>query len=173
MASVGRMTINLKKKDNPSKWARLTRSRKKPGNLHYWFEIHEKHSAELEKLNDDENDDDDEDNSPNKATSTTNTTNSTNTTEKKKSKKEQSEFEKEKKKINEWLKTQLNEVENRGRDKKKEIDEECRKKKDTVDEETEKEKTKLRSQHSEKIQNAVENQMKGAPTSSGIKENEL
>lgn len=64
MASVGRMTITLKKKDSPTKWARLTKGRKKPNNIHFWFEIHEKYSSELEKLNDEDNDDEESSSPP-------------------------------------------------------------------------------------------------------------
>lgn len=155
MASVGRMTINLKKKVSPSKWVRLTRNRKKPNNLHYWFEIHEKYSSELEKIKDEEEDDEDVD-KVEKKSNTTVTSNAT--TVKKKSKKEkraekigESEEEKEKAQEHQRLKTQLSELDDRGRERKKEIDEECRQRKKLIDDEMEKEKENLRAQHTEKL----------------------
>lgn len=54
MASVGRMTLTLKKKDGPDNWPRLTKSKKKPNNIHFWWELHEKHARELEALDDDD-----------------------------------------------------------------------------------------------------------------------
>lgn len=54
MASVGRMTITLKKRTGPDNWARLSKSKKKPNNIHFWWELHEKHAKELEALEDDD-----------------------------------------------------------------------------------------------------------------------
>ena len=52
MASVGRMTITLKKQTGPDNWVRLTKGKKKPNNIHFWWELHEKHAKELEALED-------------------------------------------------------------------------------------------------------------------------
>lgn len=57
MASVGRMTITLKKQTGPDNWPRLTKGKKKPNNIHFWWELHEKHAKELEALEDDDDDD--------------------------------------------------------------------------------------------------------------------
>lgn len=56
MASVGRMTITLKKQTGPDNWPRLTKGKKKPNNIHFWWELHEKHAKELEALEDDDDD---------------------------------------------------------------------------------------------------------------------
>jgi len=56
MASVGRMTITLKKQTGPDNWPRLTKGKKKPNNIHFWWELHEKHAKELEALEDDDED---------------------------------------------------------------------------------------------------------------------
>lgn len=50
MASVGRMTFNIKKEQSPSKWAGLTKGNKKLPQMHFWWEIQEKFSDELDKL---------------------------------------------------------------------------------------------------------------------------
>jgi hypothetical protein len=160
MASVGRMTITLKKKLTPTKWVRLTRNRKKPNNLHYWFEIHEKYSADLEKIKDDD-DEDADDEETEKKTNTTNPSNATTAspTPKKKTKKErraekasgESEEEKEKAREAQWLKTQLAEVEERAKEKRKEVDEEFRLKKKEIEDAAEKEREALKSQHAEKL----------------------
>lgn len=50
MASVGRMTFNIKKEQLPSKWAGLTKGNKKLPQMHFWWEIQEKFSDELDKL---------------------------------------------------------------------------------------------------------------------------
>ena len=52
MASVGRMTFNIKKEQSPSKWAGLTKGNKKLPQMHFWWEIQEKFSDELDKLGD-------------------------------------------------------------------------------------------------------------------------
>jgi hypothetical protein len=170
MASVGRMTINLRKKISPTKWARLTRNRKKPNNLHYWFEIHEKYSADLEKIKDDDDDDQEEDSSEKNTTSANGSTNATTT--KKKSKKErraekvgETEEEKERAREGQWLKTQLSEAEDRAKAKRKEIDEESRQKKKQVDEELEQEKENLRAEHGNRLR-AVDAKYKTGPSSS-------
>ena len=54
MASVGRMTITLSKRTGPDNWPRLTKSKKKPNNIHFWWELHEKHAKALEALDDDD-----------------------------------------------------------------------------------------------------------------------
>lgn len=174
MASVGRMTINLKKKVSPSKWVRLTKNRKKPNNLHYWFEIHEKYSAEMEKMKDDEDDDEDQEESKVEKTNTTTSSNATVT--KKKSKKEkraervgETEEEKEKARENQWLKTQLADAEERAKGKKKEIDDECRQKKKVIDDETEKEKENLRTQFAEKL-HLLEEKYKSTNTPPALEE---
>ena len=53
MASVGRMTFTIRKSIAPSNWPRLTKSKKKANNVHFWWELHEKHSEALEALNED------------------------------------------------------------------------------------------------------------------------
>lgn len=58
MASVGRMTITLKKQTGPDNWPRLTKGKKKPNNIHFWWELHEKHAKDLEALEDDDGDGD-------------------------------------------------------------------------------------------------------------------
>jgi hypothetical protein len=58
MASVGRMTITLKKATGPDNWTRLTKGKKKPNNIHFWWELHEKHAKELEALDEDEDSED-------------------------------------------------------------------------------------------------------------------
>jgi LPS O-antigen subunit length determinant protein (WzzB/FepE family) len=160
MASVGRMTITLKKKLGPSKWVRLTRNRKKPNNLHYWFEIHEKYSADLEKIKDDDDDDDDRDETEKKTNTTNPNATTPSVTPKKKSKKEKRaerakgvsvEEEKEKAQEAQWLKTQLAEVDDRVKEKKKEVEEEFRLKKKGIEDAAEKEKEELKSQHAEKV----------------------
>jgi hypothetical protein len=55
MASVGRMTFTLRKADSPSKWSRLLKSKDKKANqMHVWWEMADKHRAELEKLDEEE-----------------------------------------------------------------------------------------------------------------------
>ena len=53
MASVGRMSFNIKKKTLQSNWARLMKDRKKTPNQHFWIEMHEKYANLLSKLDDD------------------------------------------------------------------------------------------------------------------------
>lgn len=48
MASVGRMTFNLKKANGLSRWSKLTKSSQK---MHLWWEMSEKHSKENDKYN--------------------------------------------------------------------------------------------------------------------------
>lgn len=51
MASVGRMSITIKKKTPNSKWARLHKDRsKKVPNQHFWWDKHESFAKALEKL---------------------------------------------------------------------------------------------------------------------------
>eukprot|EP00596_Hydrurales_sp_CCMP1899_P007268 CAMPEP_0119052114 /NCGR_PEP_ID=MMETSP1177-20130426/73519_1 /TAXON_ID=2985 /ORGANISM="Ochromonas sp, Strain CCMP1899" /LENGTH=203 /DNA_ID=CAMNT_0007031575 /DNA_START=619 /DNA_END=1230 /DNA_ORIENTATION=- len=51
MASVGRMSFNIKKAaEDPSKWIGLTKGNKKLHQMHYWWEMNEKYSDELDKL---------------------------------------------------------------------------------------------------------------------------
>ena len=50
MASVGRMTFSIKKLQPPSRWSSLTRDNKKLPQMHIWWEIQEKFSGELNKL---------------------------------------------------------------------------------------------------------------------------
>ena len=50
MASVGRMTFTIKKLKPPSRWSSLTRENKKLPQMHIWWEIQEKFSSELDKL---------------------------------------------------------------------------------------------------------------------------
>lgn len=50
MASVGRMSFNIKKAQSPSKWTALTKDNKKLPQMHSWWEMQEKFEAELEKL---------------------------------------------------------------------------------------------------------------------------
>ena len=50
MASVGRMTFTIKKMRPPSKWSSLTKDNKKLPQMHVWWDIQEKYSSELEKL---------------------------------------------------------------------------------------------------------------------------
>jgi hypothetical protein len=54
MASVGRMTFNLKKADAPRKWNKLTT--KKVSQMHFWVDMHEKYSAQLDALSEDDDD---------------------------------------------------------------------------------------------------------------------
>lgn len=54
MASVGTMTLTLRKADSPSRWQRLTLSKKKMPNSHFWFEMNEKHKKELENFEDED-----------------------------------------------------------------------------------------------------------------------
>ena len=56
MASVGRMSFNIKKKSLQSNWARLMKDRKKTPNQHFWLEMHEKYAVQLNKLDDDTDD---------------------------------------------------------------------------------------------------------------------
>lgn len=50
MASVGRMTFTIKKLQSPSKWSSLTKDNKKLPQMHVWWDIQEKFSTELDKL---------------------------------------------------------------------------------------------------------------------------
>jgi hypothetical protein len=146
MASVGRMTLTLKKKTGSVKWTRLTKSRKKPSNIHFWYELHEKHSDDLDKLKtSDEEDEDDAD--ADKAPLSNSTANATDhnagegETEgstvpkpspsgkkyKKKEKKapstpEDIEFEAEKGRISKELKDRLAAIEEEAKLKKKELE---------------------------------------------------
>lgn len=52
MASVGRMTFTIKKLQSPSKWASITKDNKKMPQMHFWWEMQEKFSDELDKLED-------------------------------------------------------------------------------------------------------------------------
>merc|ERR1711916_85428 len=52
MASVGRMSITLKK-EYISRWARLQKSKKKPANQHFWFDVHEQYADNLERFEED------------------------------------------------------------------------------------------------------------------------
>jgi CS domain len=52
MASVGRMTFTIKKLESPSKWASITKDNKKMPQMHFWWEMQEKFSDELDKLED-------------------------------------------------------------------------------------------------------------------------
>lgn len=54
MASVGRMTFNIKKKESPSRWPGLTKGNKKLPQMHMWWDAQEKYAAELAKLEDNE-----------------------------------------------------------------------------------------------------------------------
>jgi hypothetical protein len=54
MASVGRMTFNIKKKESPSRWTSLTKGNKKLPQMHMWWDAQEKHAAALAKLEEDE-----------------------------------------------------------------------------------------------------------------------
>ena len=53
MASVGRMSITLKK-EYISRWARLQKSKKKPANQHFWFDVHEQYADALERFEEDD-----------------------------------------------------------------------------------------------------------------------
>merc|ERR1711871_1043487 len=49
----GRMVFNIKKEqDKPSKWKRLLKSDKRLTQMHYWYEMGEKYSRELENIED-------------------------------------------------------------------------------------------------------------------------
>jgi len=50
MASVGRMTFTLRKADAPSRWKGLLSGPKHKGQMQLWFEIAEKYSRELDRL---------------------------------------------------------------------------------------------------------------------------
>ena len=53
LGSVGRMVFNIKKEqDKPSKWKRLLKSDKRLTQMHYWYEMGEKYSRELENIED-------------------------------------------------------------------------------------------------------------------------
>lgn len=52
MASVGRMTFTIKKLQSPSKWTSITKDNKKMPQMHFWWEMQEKFSDELDKLED-------------------------------------------------------------------------------------------------------------------------
>ncbi len=156
MASVGRMTITLKKKDSPTKWARLTKGRKKPSNIHFWFEIHEKYSSELEKLSDEDNEEEENPTPPSPPSQPADKEKEKekSTKGKKKTKKEKrgEKIEDEKETAaKEWLKSRINEVETRVKEKKHEADEECRLKKTLIDSDAEKEKEEIRREYTEKI----------------------
>jgi len=62
MASVGRMTFTLKKKEGErSKWPRLLATEgKKPGNQHFWYSQAEQYTEELEELDDEDADEKEE-----------------------------------------------------------------------------------------------------------------
>ena len=50
MASVGRMSFNIKKADFPTKWTGLTKGNRKLPQMHSWWEMQEKFEAELDKI---------------------------------------------------------------------------------------------------------------------------
>ena len=51
MASVGRMTFNLRKKISQTKWSRLLKNKnKKISNMHFWYEMQDKYDTELNML---------------------------------------------------------------------------------------------------------------------------
>lgn len=60
MASVGRMSFNIKKKQTKethphgSNWPRLLRDKKKAQNQHFWYEMHDKYSKLLDKIADED-----------------------------------------------------------------------------------------------------------------------
>ena len=65
MASVGRMTFTLKKVEAPSKWPKLVakhfNAHKELGKsvMHFWHQLHEQYSSELDLLDDEDDDEDD------------------------------------------------------------------------------------------------------------------
>lgn len=50
MASVGRMSFNIKKADNPTKWTGLIKGNRKLPQMHSWWEMQDKFEAELDEL---------------------------------------------------------------------------------------------------------------------------
>lgn len=60
MASVGRMTFNIKKESEASRWGKLV-SRKSKGQVSLWYTMHEQHVKELEKLKEEGADSDEDD----------------------------------------------------------------------------------------------------------------
>jgi hypothetical protein len=67
MASVGRMSFQIKKKQpvgTPSKWSRLLKDRKRVPNQHFWLAMHEKYAKELDKVREEGDDGEDETEKP-------------------------------------------------------------------------------------------------------------
>ena len=50
MASVGRMSFNIRKAGSPTKWTGLTMGNRKLHQMHSWWEMQEKFEAELDKI---------------------------------------------------------------------------------------------------------------------------
>ncbi len=49
--SVGRLSINLQKQTNPSRWKKLVSDQSpKFNNMHIWWDVHEKYEKELVKF---------------------------------------------------------------------------------------------------------------------------
>lgn len=148
LASVGRMTVNLRKKEEKAKWPRLLKSRGNPGHMHFWWELHEQYTKELDALKDD--DDDDEDDKKDK------TTNSAETIKqqqdgKKKSKNVLSKEEKirneNKLKIDKQQRKEIEEAEDNARKLKTEEDNKANEAKKKIDEELKLKKEKIISKY--------------------------
>lgn len=152
MASVGRMTFTIRKAVSPSNWPRLTKSKKKANNVHFWWELHEKHSSALEALNED-TDEEEETKKKNKAKmkpSTKAAADASKTTPAASSPAEQVPLNAEAEAIKEEIRT----AEKNHRDaikslddeivaRKREIDKRCRDEKETIDNEAASRKSEL------------------------------
>ena len=161
MASVGRMSITMKKKTINSKWARLHRDRsKKVSNQHFWWDKHESFANALDKLPEQHKSDKDNviDADVNPDLDAKTTTDSTNTEVKSDSNENQEKTDsdsttttatinKEKvpidprtkeykisvKKINKEHKSNLSAMETELKSKKNDIDVDCKKQKESID----------------------------------------
>ena len=60
MASVGRMSFTLKKREGASAWGRLLASRQRVPNQHFWLAMHEKYATLLDKITNKDEDDEEE-----------------------------------------------------------------------------------------------------------------
>ena len=141
MASVGRMSVNIKK-SYISKWARLQKTKKKPNNQHFWFDVHEQYADVLEKFDEDDEDEGSSGGGNSKKvddTSTTSTTTDTTppptppTPTTPELTPEEKEIQFKKIKLRDDLKSSIDPIEKELREKKKEIDKQSKLEKEALD----------------------------------------
>eukprot|EP00602_Paraphysomonas_sp_CaronLab_P004360 CAMPEP_0185030670 /NCGR_PEP_ID=MMETSP1103-20130426/17668_1 /TAXON_ID=36769 /ORGANISM="Paraphysomonas bandaiensis, Strain Caron Lab Isolate" /LENGTH=321 /DNA_ID=CAMNT_0027565883 /DNA_START=184 /DNA_END=1149 /DNA_ORIENTATION=+ len=170
MASVGRMTLTLQKKNGPLKWSRLTKGRKKPNNIHFWWELHDKYASELENLGDedDESEEDTDKSSPSKTSDNSTSEASEAKSEgknevKKKPRKvkkkrdrtpEEEMYHKEKQKLTKEMKQKIAEIEADVAERKQVIDTKASEEKSAIDDDATIKKNAIKDEYALKIKDA-------------------